>query len=252
MGRYGIALVLGVLIGPVVGGLVTESLGYFDLFVVSSLVIGVSAVQSVIWLVSGYTATETLPSQSFSGYMGIVKQLLPLYMMIVCYGIIWGVITAIFPGYANSMGISAVLIGFLFSAFSVARIFSYATAHRYSRFGEMRTLFFVSLVIFAGLLTISIFTTFITLLVGIMLIGVGVGVVFPVAIDIVSRNFPCERTSAAVASYETAINIGETVGPYIFGMLTVITTVGRSFLLMSIFGIFMALFAVNGTTKARK
>jgi MFS family permease len=252
MGRYGIALVFGVLIGPLIGGLVTESFGYVNLFVISAVVIGVSTVQAVVWVVSGYTATETLPSQSFSGYMRVVKQLLPLYIMIVCYGIIWGLITTIFPGYANSIGISAVMIGFLFSAFSVARIFSYATAHRYSRFGEMRTLFFVSLVIFVGLLAISISPTFITLLVGIMLIGGGVGVVFPVTINIVSRNFPAERTNAAVASYETVINMGETVGPYIFGMLTVITTVGRSFLLISIFGIFMALFAVKGTAKARK
>jgi MFS family permease len=172
-------------------------------------------------------------------------------MMIVCYGVIWGLITAIFPGYANSIGISAVLIGFLFSAFGVARIFSYATAHRYLRFGQMRALLFVSLVIFAGLLTIAIFPTFLTLLVGIMLIGGGVGVVFPITIDIVSRNFPDERAGMAVASYETVINMGGTIGPYIFGMLTVVTTIGTSFLLMSVFGIFMALFAINGTTKAR-
>ena len=252
MGRYGIALVLGVLVGPLLGGILTESFGYVNLFIISAVVIGVSIVQAIVWLVSGYTAKETPPSESFSGYMRIVKQLLPLYVMIICYGVIWGLITAIFPGYANSIGISAVLIGFLFSAFGVARIFSYATAHRYSRFGEMRTLVFVSLVIFVGLLTIAIFPTFFSFLVGIMLIGGGVGVVFPVTINIVSRNFPDERTSTAVASYETVINVGGTVGPYIFGMLTIITTLGRSFLLMSIFGIFMALFAVNGTAKARK
>lgn len=252
MGRYGVALVLGVLIGPLIGGLVTESFGYVNLFIISAVVIGVSTVQALVWLVSGYRRTETLSFQSFSGSMRILKRLLPLYMMVVCYGIIWGLITAIFPGYANSIGISAVLIGFFFSAFGVARIFSYATAHRYSRFGEMRTLLFVSLVIFVGLITIAIFPTFLTLLVGIMLIGVGVGVVFPVTINIVSRNFPDEQASTAVASYETVINIGGTVGPYIFGMLTVITTIGRSFLLMSIFGILMALFAVNGTTKARR
>ena len=251
MGRYGVALVLGVLIGPVVGGLVTESFGYVNLFIISAVVIGVSTVQALVWLVSGYR-TETPSSQSFSGYMRILKRLLPLYMMVVCYGIIWGLITAIFPGYANSIGVDAALIGFLFSAFGLARIFSYATAHRYSRFGERRTLLFVSLVIFVGLLTIAIFPTFPTLLVGIMLIGGGVGVVFPVTINIVSRNFPDEQSSTAVASYETVINIGGTVGPYIFGLLSIITTIGRSFLLMSIFGIFMALFAVNGTTKARE
>jgi len=251
MGRYGIALVLGVLIGPLIGGLVTESFGYVNLFIISTLVIAVSVVQAVVWLVSGYRTTEPPSSQPFSDYMRILKRLLPLYMMIVCYGVIWGLITAIFPGYANSIGISAVLIGFLFSAFGVARIFSYATAHRYLRFGQMRTLLFVSLVIFVGLITIAIFPTFLTLLVGIMLIGGGVGVVFPITIDIVSRNFPDERAGVAVASYETVINMGGTIGPYIFGMLTVVTSIGTSFLLMSAFGIFMALFAINGTTKAR-
>jgi len=252
MGRYGIALVLGFLIGPLIGGLVTESFGYVDLFIISAGVIGISTVQALVWLVSGYRRTETLPSKSFSGYMGIIKRLFPLYMMIVCYRIFWGVITAIFPGYANFLGISAVLIGFLFSAFSVARIFSYATAHRYSRFGERRTLLFVSLLIFMGLVTIAIFPTFLTLLIGLMLIGGGVGVTFPVTIDIVSRNFSAERTGAAVASYETVINMGETTGPYIFGMFTAVTTVGTSFLLISVIGIFMALFAVNGAMKTRK
>jgi MFS family permease len=252
MGRLGIAWATGFLIGPLIGGLVTKNFGYVDLFIISSVVIGVSTLQALVWLVSGYRSTETLPTQSFSGYMRIHKRLLSLYMVVVCYGIILGLIQTIFPGYANSFGISAVLIGFLFSAFGVARIFSFATAHRYSRFGEMRTLFFVSLVIFVGLLIIAIYPIFLTLLVGIMLIGGGMGVVFPVTIDIISRNFPDERVSTAVASYETVINIGAMVGPYIFGMLTAITTVERSFLSMSIVGLSMALFAVNVTTKARK
>ena len=251
MGRYGIALVLGVLIGPLIGGVVTESFGYINLFITSAMVVGVSTAQALVWLVSGYRTTQTPSSMSFPGYLQILKQLLPVYVMIVCYGIVWGLITAIFPGYANSIGISAVLIGFLFSAFGVVRIFSYATAHRYSKFGQMRTLFFVSLVIFFGLLTIAIFPTFLTFLVGIMLIGGGVGIFFPITIDLVSRNFPNERAGMAVASYETIINLGETIGPYIFGMLTVIMTVGRSFLLMSGFGILMILFAVNGMIKTR-
>jgi hypothetical protein len=83
-----------------------------------------------------------------------------------------------------------------------------------------------------------------------MLIEGDIGVVFPVTINILSRNFPNEQATA-VASYETVI-IGATVGPYIFGMLTVVTTIERSFLLMSIFRIAMALFAVNGTIKARR
>jgi len=251
MGRYGIALVLGFLIGPLIGGILTESFGYTNLFIISASVIGFSTVQALAWLVSGYRTKTALPSTNFSGYTQILKRLFPVYVMIVCFGVVWGLITTIFPGYANSIGISAVLIGFLFSAFGVARIFAYATAHRYSRFGQKKTLIFVSLIIFVGLVSVAIFPTFLTFLVGIVLIGGGVGVFFPITIDLVSRNFPNERAGMAVASYETAINMGGTVGPYIFGLLTVITTIGSSFLLMSTFGIFMVLLAVNGMAKPR-
>jgi len=246
MGRYGIATVLGTLIGPLIGGIVIVNFGYNSLFIISTVVIGFSIAQALVCVVRGYKRAETMASHDFAGDMRILRRLLPLYLMIVCYGVIWGLITTIFPGYANSMGISAALIGFLFSAFGVARIFSYATAHRFSRGGRMRTLLYVSLIIFVGMVTVAIFPIFTAFLVGIALIGVGVGVFFPVTIDTLSRFFPSNRAGTAVASYETAINVGETVGPYLAGIVTAMTTVSDTFLVMSIFGILMALFAVNG------
>ena len=168
--------------------------------------------------------------------------------MLLCYGVVWGVITSIFPGYANSVGISAAFIGFLLSIFALARIFSYATAHWYLRFGERRTLVFISLMIFAGLFTLAVLPSFLGFLVGMMLIGGGVGVFFPIAISLISRHFPVERAGIAVGSYETAVNWGETLGPYLGGLLAAGTNVGSSFLMISVFGLLMAIFALNGRT----
>lgn len=128
MGRYGIALTMGLLFGPLIGGLVVERFGYINLFIISSAVIGISTVQALIWLVPGYRRLETTIPQSTSTNTRAIKLLLPLCIMIVCYGVVWGLITSIFPGYANSVGISAALIGSLFAAFGVARMVSYATA----------------------------------------------------------------------------------------------------------------------------
>jgi MFS family permease len=246
MGKFGIALALGALIGPIVGGLIAQVVGYFDLFMFSFAVIALALALTVLRVVPGYKKNVTQKSEGYAGNLGVFRRLLPLYMMLLCYGVVWGVITSIFPGYANSVGISAVLIGILFGAFGVTRIFSYATAYRYLRFGERTLLVLTSLMIFAGLLTIGVVSHFIGFLVGVILIGGAVGIVFPVSVSLVSRHFPAERTGVAVGSYETAVNWGETIGPYLGGVLASEMTVGSSFLTMSVFGLLMATFALNG------
>jgi len=99
------------------------------------------------------------------------------------------------------------------------------------------------------MVTMAIQPSFISLLVGITLIGGSLGLTFPITIDLISRYFPDDRAGKAIASYETAINIGECVGPYLAGILTVITTIAGSMLLMSVFGILMAIIAVTGRTE---
>jgi len=81
--------------------------------------------------------------------------------------------------------LSAAFIGFLFAAFGVARIFSNATVHRYVKYGEKRVLFLASLSIFAGVITLAVFPSFVTFLAGMMLIGGSFGVVLPIMISFV-------------------------------------------------------------------
>ena len=202
MGRYSVAMALGVLIGPSVGGFVVQISGYSSLFVISSAVIGVSLLQSVRWVLPAYSKkNQNIPrSQNSAGNVHIVRGIVPIYMMLVCYGVVWGLLTSIFPGYANSIGINAALIGFLFSAFGMTRIFSLVTAHRYLKFGERRMLVVVSSMILAGILILAGFPNFVTFLIGIMLIGGGVGVVFPITISLVSRQFPEGKRGAAMGS----------------------------------------------------
>jgi MFS family permease len=85
-------------------------------------------------------------------------------------------------------------------------------------------------------------------LLGIMLIGGGAGVVFPIMISLISRQFPEDSSGAAVGSYETSFSMGETGGPYLAGVLASLTSIRYSFLIFSILGVIMALFAANGRT----
>ena len=85
---------------------------------------------------------------------------------------------------------------------------------------------------------------------GILLIGGGAGAVFPITISLIARHFPQDRAGAAVASFETSVNIGETIGPYLAGFLASLINIESSFLIMSVFGALMAMFAWKGRTHA--
>ena len=190
MGRFGIATTLGVLIGPLIGGLLIERLNYSYLFVSSSAVIVVSMVPAIIWVVPSYPGGKSSHPQNVSGNLRVIRRLIPWYLMLICYGAVWGLITSIFPGYAHSVGISALFIGLLFTGFALVRVFSYATAHRYLRFGEKRMLVSTSLMIAAGILVLGVLPSFPAFLLGIVLIGGASGVIFPIMTSLISRQFP--------------------------------------------------------------
>ena len=107
MGRYSIATALGVLTGRLIGGFIIQILGYQNLFTISSAVIGVSLLPSVLWVLLAYPKQNSPHSQNSEGNMRIIRSIFPMYMMLICYGLVWGLISSIYPGYANSIGISA-------------------------------------------------------------------------------------------------------------------------------------------------
>jgi len=249
MGRYSVAMAFGLLIGPSIGGFVTQTFGYKNLFIVSSAIIGISLLQSVLLVLPLYPKQESARSENSDGNVRIIRGIFPMYLMLICYGVVWGLISSIFPGYVNSIGMNALLIGYLFSAFGVTRIFSLATAHHYLRFGEKRMLGVASSIICLGILILAVFPYFITFLIGMMLIGGSVGVVFPIASSLISHQFPDQKRGAAMGSYEAAVNTGETIGPYVAGVLASLVSITSGLMLMSVFPALMILFTLWGRTR---
>lgn len=245
MGRYSVAMAMGLLIGPSVGGFVAQTFGYANLFIISSAVIAFSLLQSMLWVLPLYPRQNSTRSENSYGNVRLIRGILPMYLMLICYGVVWGLISSIFPGYANSIGINALLIGYLFSAFGITRIFSLATTHRYLKFGEKPMLVVAASLIFVGILILAGFPYFITFLIGMALIGGSVGVVFPITISLISHHFPDEKRGAAMGSYETAVNTGETIGPYVAGVLASLVSVTSGLMLMSVFPALMILFTLS-------
>lgn len=245
MGLYSVSWGSAFLIGPLLGGIIIQSFGFVKLFVISSALIVFAILQTVVTVLP-HRWQGGEHEVSVSGGLRVMRKLLPWYAMIVCYGMVANIIAAIFPGYASSVGISAVLIGGLFTVFGIVRVSAYATSERYLRFGERKALVLVSLLIGASCFTIGFFPCFGVFLACIAILGGCFGVIFPLSIGLISRHFPDEQAGAAVGSYEAVVGIGNVIGPVFAGVVADVSNVQLSFISVSCFAILMMTIALAG------
>jgi DHA1 family multidrug resistance protein-like MFS transporter len=238
MGTYSVAWASGFLIGPLIGGFMIQNFGYAELFLIATALIAVAFVFSLIWLVPGYKRTFVLSSKSF-GTLPSIRTLIPWYLVMVFYGVTFSVINSIYPGYANSLGVDAALIGLTFTVFGIARIFVFATSERYLLFGENRTMVIASVIIAAGLIAIAQLHDFVGFLGAMVLLGGSFAAIGPLMINIISRYFPKDKLGVAVGSYETVFGVGAVIGPLLAGTIASLASVQVSFFLVSTLGLLM-------------
>jgi DHA1 family multidrug resistance protein-like MFS transporter len=247
MGWYSVAWGSGYLVGPSIGGFVTQRFGYFQLFVLSTMLIAVGLLSNLLTKLpqnKHVLKIEAAPSRISSTVQG----LWPWYMMLLCYGVVFGVVVAIFPGYANSVGLSAELIGLLFTLFGITRVIIFAMSGRYSRFSEKKTLGLTSVALALGSLIIAASASFLDFAVALIIMGAAIGVIFPVTISLISRHFQNEQIGVAIGSYEATFGAGFAIGPILAGLVAALTGIFTTFLMTACFGVMMLVFTYAGRT----
>jgi len=250
MSRYSVSWGSAFLIGPFLGGVIIQNFGFFTLFVISC-VLSLSSLLVVIVLIS---PKQSLAERSegltkVKEQLRVVKQLLPWYGLLVCYGLIFSIVSSIFPGYANSIGVGAVLVGVLFTAFGIARVATYATSEHFLHFGgERKALGLVSLLLAVAMVLIILFPTFNVFLIAIPLMGGCFAILFPLSIGLISRHFSESQLGAAVGFYESTYGIGAVIGPILAGTLATILDVRLSFVSAAFAGVLMMIIAVKAKT----
>ena len=250
MGVYSVFWSSGFLIGPMVGGLILQTYGYSWLFTTSFALIAFAFVISVNWVVPRHSTKANHPAKmNLSDTISTMKGLITWYIVIVCYGIIANVIIAIFPGYANVVGITPVLIGTLFSAYYLARISMYSLAGRLNHFRENKLLLTISAIFGVGTLVLAMFPGFDGFILGMILLGCCSGIMFPLMINLIARHFPREKLGVATGSYETTFGAGYAVGPILAGSVALLANVRWAFVLVSLAGAVMFIFVIIGKSK---
>jgi len=247
MGTYSVVWGTGFLIGPALGGVIIPTLGFTSLFLLSSILILVGFVQAVVALVPhvkpGERTLGLVPTFTISGLKSSIQKLWSWYLLIALFGMIYGVVTTIFPGYANSVGVTAELIGIMFTAFGISRIAVFATIQHFVRLGEARVLTLVSLTISGAILLVAFVPKYFAFLPAIIALGIGFAIIFPISISLISRSFTAERSGVAIGSYESVYGMGAAFGPIFSGAIAALTTVNESFLAVALLGFLMAAIA---------
>jgi MFS family permease len=248
MGRYSVSWGSAFLIGPFIGGLIIQNFGFFTLFV-TSCVLSAGSLLGAIGLIYGgilEAHIDNVPEvkELFHG----VRRLLPWFGLLVCYGLIFSVVTTILPGYANAIGINAVLVGVLFTGFGLARVVSYTGSERYRRFGERRALGLASFLLALGCILIVLLPSFPIFLIAVPLMGGCVAIVFPLSIGLISRHFPESELGGAVGLYESTYGVGTAIGPVLAGVLATVLDVRLSFLGAAAAGVVMIIIAARAKT----
>jgi len=246
MGLFSVSWGSAFLIGPLIGGIIIQNFGFVKLFVFSSLLIMLAFVQTAFW--AKPVNPNRAPTSIHIPKSLVVRRLLPWYVMTACYGVIFSVLTSIFPGYANSVGVNLVQVGLIFTVFGLARVTIFATSDHFLHFGEKKALLVVSLLISGCCLVIGFYPSFNAFLCVIALLGGSFAVMFPLTIGLISRHFPDEQSGAAVGSYESVYGIGAAIGPTFAGSVAALSDVRFSFVAASSFAILMMVIAVVGKT----
>ena len=162
MGLYSVSWGSAFLIGPLLGGLIIQNFGFSNLFLLSSVLIMLAFLQTVFSVAPANKIKEKSTIHASEGFH-VMRRLVPWYVMIASYGVIFSIVTTILPGYANSVGVNALLIGVIFTAYGLSRVATFATISHYFHFGEKKALLLVSLLISCGCLVIGLYPNFVFL-----------------------------------------------------------------------------------------
>jgi len=225
MGTYGVTWATGFLIGPLVGGLIADAIGFQVAFIVAGAIVLTTASVSLAAIHGSGKRHQVRPDKdSAQPEWALVSMLLPMLMVQIPYGIVFAFIVSIFPGYAVQSGLTTFEVGVLVSGFTFARIVMFTLSGRFEKFGERKSAAFAFVTMALVLLLIPIDPSFLSLLADMCVLGLCVGIIYPQTIGYISKHSPSPNLGFAVGLYETIFGIGFAIGPFASGLIAEATT----------------------------
>lgn len=225
VGRFSFSWALGFLLSPFFGGVIVENFGFYPLFI-TAMVLGLGA-SFIAFYGLIYKQNNKFKKKDVSGKekfkvkdAGKVNSLFSVYLVIVVYSIVVGIIFSIFPVYANSFGVTSFQIGMLFTIFGVTRVIVFLNSENVSKvFGEKNSIILALIIQIASLTLIASVRNLLFFVFSMALLGLTVGIISPITLSLASKIARKEKVGATLGSLESLFGLGMTIGPFIGGVV---------------------------------
>lgn len=221
MGWYTAFTQAGLMIGPFLGGILLNRLGYSPVYYTGSAVAlaGLLAGVYLFRRIESKEAASPLPSGGGWGFLKkkefIVSILPPIFVAsgtgtLVAYMALYGLDIAI-----NEVG-AGLIIAVSFAASAVTRVPAGMLA---DRLGRKPLIVYGLLLGAAGLAAVAMLTGLLQLSLAAIALGIGMGFVQPAALTLAADQAPNEKRGLAMGAYVSFFNVGNGLGPTVLGFV---------------------------------
>lgn len=243
-GWYTTALFCGISMGPAVGGLTGQLLGYPPVFLLSAVICTLTMVMLVRFL--SFRSMEPKEGDKGVDRIAGLKQLARNHPLLGCWlatfgaNIISGTFFTFLPLHAQNKGLNVKDIGIIFFCQAlinaVSRIpfgyFSDRVSNR--KYLVLAGLLFIALSIAGFNLT----HTFLQFLMVALCLGASLGLAFTSVGALIAETVPQSSRGLAMGGYNTSIYLGMMTGSVVFGPIIESTTYAFGFLLAGVINLF--------------
>lgn len=239
IGYFGMSTTLGMSIGPIMGLFIYHHLGYTAVFWLCFAVSLISLLCGSIIRLAKHQPADSLELSIHNLFNK--KALLPSLNLLIIMSTYGGLLSFI-ALYGRQIGISNTSLFFL--VFSIGIISSRLSAGKsFDKNGPLRILTICLSLLMLGFPFLVIFNNAAGFYTAALLIGFGIGVVFPVFQAMVNNLADSTRRGAANSTLYTALDIGMGLGMVMMGYVAEYLSIAATFLVsMAIIGIGLIVF----------
>ncbi|MEL9998242.1 MAG: MFS transporter [Sulfolobales archaeon] len=222
LGTRALMASLGYTLGPLLGGIISELIGYKSLFLISSIM-AFSAIPLI--RLNECRANSKTFSELIKGLVNIVicRNFIILFIVTALQTTILASVIPFLSSYLKLMGYSDYDAGLISSAYGLAGLFSRLFMNLFSDRDVLMLTFLGLSTDLTGLLILSFKPLPPEAFIPILLIGFGDGLFVPCAQTLVFMSSKTELRTVLSGIYATAWDLGMFVGPLITGYLITIT-----------------------------
>ena len=218
IGSFGAATTMGMIVGPPLGGVLAQILGFKATFLLASLPMVTALALMLVYVAPCYKRVVQVADSSASSPTFFLKSVLGVAPLVVIYSAFFSTVVSILPGYLSLLGYTATQIGVLFALVSGARIVALLSSHKVGG-REVLALTFFSLTLALSCIIIFLAEALISFILGLVVMGVSIGFIFPLSFTLALKEVEQKMLGRGVGVYESILGVGFAGGPIFSGFI---------------------------------